>query len=109
EIRAERAARVAAAADDARPLGRRSADADRLSRAVVVLAERAVAERAGVEPPERRRVHDAEHCAVLVDQRDVHGELAVSLQELFRPVERVYEPVAFPAPPLGELLRARLL
>ena len=70
-------------------------DRSRAARAVV--APRAEPERALVEPADRRREHDAEHGAPLLDERDVHRELAVALQEFLRAVERVDEPEARPS------------
>src|SRR5690606_16470472 len=61
EVRAELAARMATAADDAWPLGRRAAHANRLRGPVRVLTERADAKSAVVQTLERRCVHDAEH------------------------------------------------
>ena len=45
---------------------------------------------------------DAEHRPLVVDERDVDGELAVSLHELLRAVERVHDPEPAPVPARGE-------
>ena len=42
------------------------------------------------------------------DERDVHGELAVPLDEFFRAVERIDEPKTFPLLALGVRYRFRL-
>src|SRR5690348_18491993 len=57
---------------------------------------------------QRRRMHHAEHRRVALDQGDVHGELAVALDELARAVERIDEKIPLPATalaPVGVLSR----
>jgi hypothetical protein len=44
-----------------------------------------------------RRLHDADHGFVVVDERDIDCEFAVALDEFARAVERIDEPVARPA------------
>ena len=44
---------------------------------------------------------------MLVDERDIDGELAVALHELFRAVERIDEPIARPAAPHRVIARQR--
>ena len=49
-----------------------------------------------------RHVHDTQHGFVAADQRDIHGEFAVALDELLGPVQRVHEPELRPAGALFE-------
>ncbi len=78
------------------------ADPYRLSRTVGFDLEGADGVRSGPRPARRRRDHDAGHRTCILDQTDHHDEVAISGDELERPVERIDEENARRADPTGE-------
>ena len=74
-----------------------------------VPAPGAVTDGAVIKPLEHGREHDAEHGSPGIDERDVHRELAVALEELLRAVERIDEPIARPRAALRDVLRRGFL
>ena len=97
-----------AAAGDARLRGaRHAADCDR--RFAAALEHRAGARERVHELAAIGCVHDTEDRHAVLDQRDVHGEFAVALDELARAVERIDQPVTAPPAALFVRNRRRLL
>jgi hypothetical protein len=101
--------RVAPAAHDAQRRRRGFADGDRVRCGRPVRAPGALGQSAEVKPVEHGRVDGAEHGAAVDNERDVDRELAVALDELFRAVEWVDEPIARPTPACRVVLGRRFL